>query len=114
MSTQDFINRQQDVDSEFVEIVDRNFAKLLDQPLTHEVVIPDQGNTGKLDPMRHPDPPKPQSAWERCMKLLETYPHEVIPDQGSTGKLDPKPCVYPNQPSTSSKDLKCPHCKKSL
>jgi len=84
MNTQDFINKQQDIDAEFVEIVDHNFWEMISpltenpKAVTHEVVIPVRGSTGKLDP-------KPY----------------VYPNQ-------------PSMSSTSSKDLSlCPHCKQN-
>jgi hypothetical protein len=84
MNTQEFTNKQQDIDSEFVEIVDRNFWEMISpltenpKSVTHEVVIPDQGSSGKLDP-------KP------C----------IYPNSSSMS-------------SNSSKVLKCPHCKQII
>jgi hypothetical protein len=104
MNTQEIINNQHNLDPEFVEIVDRNFWEMISpltenpKSVTHEVVIPDQGSSGKLD-------------------------HHLVPP-GSTG-LEPLLFLYPEQPSEPLTGIKinwhitinenvCPHCKQII
>jgi hypothetical protein len=104
MNTQEIINNQHNLDPEFVEIVDYNFWDMMlpvtetPKAVTHEVIMPYLGSTGKLD-------------------------HHLVPP-GSTG-LEPLLFLYPEQPSEPLTGIKinwhitinenvCPHCKQII
>jgi hypothetical protein len=80
MNTQEFTNKQQDIDSEFVEIVDRNFWEMISpltenpKSVTHEVVIPDRGSSGKLDPKPcvYPNQPQNFNQCPYCKQIINT------------------------------------------